>query len=390
MTTGNNRNVSGELNPSDLSRALSDIPIVRELQRLILSGPGPINWHIAKQIADAISKASGVGSWPDLADRNEFTQAVRIAELNLSDLAGGEAGLLSEDVMVVGREEWAALELAAMRPYVERLAMKLIPQLTPGAAGQGLLQGMGSMMAPLLFGVQIGFLVGHLCRDVMSKFDLCLPRGDLTRPYFVYANIVQFEDELELDPQQFRLWLALHEVAHHAQFKTHPWMAAHLEHLLQRFVDGAEVNAPDLLDLMSGVSDPEELNRLIEKPEELLPMLISSSQQDAMLQMQNLLAVIEGHADWLVETAGRKLLVDFDKMREGINRRRVEKSSSERMLQRLLGIDLPWDRYSEGVSFIKALAQAEQIGPLLASAENLPTAEELQTPSKWITRVAFS
>ena len=45
--------------------------------------------------------------------------------------------------------------------------------------------------------------------------------------YYVGHNVIELEDRYGFQPRQFRLWIALHEVTHRAQFTGVPWLRPH-------------------------------------------------------------------------------------------------------------------------------------------------------------------
>jgi putative hydrolase len=125
-------------------------------------------------------------------------------------------------------------------------------------------------------------------------------------------------------------------------------------------------------------------------PEELLPMLITPPQQELARQIETLMALLEGYTEWVMEQVGSEMLPEFSKIREGLNRRKAERSSVERLLEGLLGIDLKPAQYRQGERFVRAVAGADQLSKLWGSPATLPTPDELGEPTKWLSRVAFS
>jgi coenzyme F420 biosynthesis associated uncharacterized protein len=246
------------------------------------------------------------------------------------------------------------------------------------------------MLGPLIFGLEVGFLMGFLSRRVLGQYDLCLPRGDGSRLYFVYPNIAEAQASLELDARQFRMWLALHEVTHQLEFAAIPWVRSHFTELVERFIDAAEIDSGEAMSRLQSLGDPEQLSHLMSHPEELLPMLITPPQQELARQIETLMALLEGYTEWVMDQVGSELLPEFSKIREGLNRRKAERSSVERLLEGLLGIDLKPAQYRQGERFVRAVAGADQLSKLWGSPATLPTPDELGEPTKWLSRVAFS
>ena len=374
--------------------ALSSIPLFRELQRLLMSQSGPVNWEIAGQISTAVAQMQmrGSGDRPGDEERAEFEEACRLAEMRVGQLTGLETPGSITKVEVVDRVEWAQANLEAIRPFMERLSAGL-----GGALGGdlGSLEGLGGsggsgseeeaaampmsaalgMLGPLIFGLEVGFLMGFLSRRVLGQYDLCLPRGDLSRLWFVYPNIDEAQASLELDPRQFRMWLALHEVTHQLEFASIPWVGSHFTGLVERFIDAAEIDSGEAMSRLQSLGDPEQLSHLMSHPEELLPMLITPPQQEVAREIETLMALLEGYTEWVMDQIGSELLPE---------------SSVERLLEGLLGIDLKPAEYRQGERFVRAVAGAGQLPKLWESAVTLPTPAELGEPTKWLSRVAFS
>jgi putative hydrolase len=381
-----------EIDPADLGRALGEVPLFREMHRVLGAQTGPVNWEIAHQIGRAVAGAGGPGPRPTRDELGAFEESCRIAELQITQRTGMEPGGLTR-VDVVDRVTWADANLEGFRPLVDRLSQRLRGQMNllgeqelPGLPIQMVLDSLG----PFLLGIQMGFLVGFLSRTALAHYDLCLPRQEAGTLSFVYPNIVEVERELGADPRQFRMWLAMHEVAHQLQLHTYPWALTHLRSLVERYVDAAEVDAGEVMERLQGLTDPEQLNRIVEHPEELLPLLVTPAQARMATEIQAFMAVLEGYADWVVAEVGAGMLPELDKIREGASRRRAERSPAERLLEGLLGLDLKPENYRAGVRFVQAVADAGKLGDLWQGSGQAPTLEELREPAGWLARVSFS
>lgn len=387
----------------EMTAALSQIPLFRELQRLLMSQSGPVNWEIAGQVARGVAQVRGPGASPTRADFAAFEEACRLAEMRITQATGLEPTGAITHIEVVDRTAWVDANLEALKPLADRLAQGLQGQMGGGLASQlggqfggeegGISLPIGAAMGvlgPLILGLELGFLVGFLSRRVLGQYDLCLPRGDLNRLWLVYPNIAEAQADMELDPRQFQMWLALHEVTHQLEFTAIPWVRGHFTGLVERFIDAAEIDPSEAISRLQSLGDPEQLQRLLSHPEELLPMLITPPQQAIAREIETFMAALEGYADWVMEQVGTQMLPEFGKIREGLSRRRAERSSVERLLEGLLGIDLKPAQYRQGERFVRAVAAADQMARLWEGPSAVPTADELAEPAKWLSRVAFS
>ena len=65
---------------------LNDVPLFREIQRVLLSSPGPVNWELARQVAIATASWGTDDPQPAEGDTLGLVETVRLAELAVADL----------------------------------------------------------------------------------------------------------------------------------------------------------------------------------------------------------------------------------------------------------------------------------------------------------------
>jgi uncharacterized protein (DUF2342 family) len=86
-----------------------------------------------------------------------------------------------------------------------------------------------------------------------------------------------------------------------------------------------------------------------------------------------------------------ELVPEHEGLRAAMERRRNDRSAPQRVLLRLLGMELKMRQYREGKAFCDAVAEAggsEGLGRLWSSPEALPDAAELADPHSWLLRTA--
>lgn len=377
-----------DMDPIDLSRALGEIPLFKEFQKLVAASRGPINYQIADQIARAVATAGKLTHAPDEHDKEMFESSCRLAELRITEVSGLAASSPTR-VEVCSRERWVEANLSGIEQPIGRLAEKLGMQISPVGLPAMPLKGVLDALGPLFMGIQTGLLVGHLSRQALAQFDMGVSLSGTDTIHLNLPNIVEVEQGLGLEPASFRLWLSLHEVAHRFQMTSVAWVRAHLDTLLSDYVENASVDPAEFMSKLEGLTDEAELNRLMSRPEELLPMMLSREQSATMDKIRALLAVLEGHAELLATKAGAPVLPEVGRLKEAMVRRHAEKSSAEKLLERLLGIDLPQQVYRQGITFVERVDSAGHLQTLMSAPETLPTVEEIGDPSKWLSRVAF-
>jgi plastocyanin len=144
--------------------------------------------------------------------------------------------------LVVDRSSWIEANLqtfaAVMDPVVAR--MREAGRHTPAAA-----KAIGAKVS----GAEAGAVLSFLATKVLGQYDLA-PNGT-PRLLLVAPNIVEAERELEVDPGDFRRWVAMHEETHRVQFTAVPWLREHILALMQELADGVAGSPEELVERLA-------------------------------------------------------------------------------------------------------------------------------------------
>src|SRR3972149_1838789 len=103
----------------------NDVPLFREIQRVLLSSSGPVNWELARQVAIATAPSSGEDPHPSGEDLRGFEDAGRLAELQVAGFTGLEPPSDLPKVEAVRRTQWVERNLESLRAVMEPAAAKL-------------------------------------------------------------------------------------------------------------------------------------------------------------------------------------------------------------------------------------------------------------------------
>ena len=181
----------------------ADVPLFREIQRVLLAGTGPINWELARQVGIASATWGQDDPAPTEEDRQGLEGAVRMAELTVAELTGMDAPPEVTRVRAVRRAEWVEANVRGLQglfePTAERMARALQTargeEPAEAAEGAQMLEAVLERMTPLLMGAQVGAVLGALGQRVLGQYELPLPRADQPALLFVIPNIAAFENE---------------------------------------------------------------------------------------------------------------------------------------------------------------------------------------------------
>ena len=381
-----------------MSEPWSDIPLFREIQRILASGSGPVNKEIASQVGTALATQEG-DTAPDPARARMLVEAVRDSEL----VVAGYARLDVDEpatVRSVDRAEWTGSTLDAWEWIFERLARKLTGD-TPDEEGEHAPAGLAAartQVAPLLMGIQVGTLGGQLARDAIGRYDCPIPRDDDGRLFFVDPNVVRVASDYDFDVEVFLRWLAVGGTARHLVVQNARWIDRYWRSLLVEVVDAMEIDAAELQARMMDLQErgPEGLqDSALGGASGLgagaaLPLVPTDRHRRALARLRSFVATHEGYARHVTTAVGESVVGPVKQMEEGFTRHRLAGNEGEAMLEAILGVSFDRELETAGATFCAAVVQLRGIGALnavWAAPDNLPAYEEIKDPFAWIERV---
>lgn len=294
------------------------------------------------------------------------------AEQHVRDVTGlkGVVG----PATVVDRPGWARANAEGFDVILAPLGDSLLAKQNRLAAG----------VTSKVTAVQMGTLLSWLSSKVLGQYEAFQPAGQAGRLLLVAPNIVETERRLGVDPHDFRLWVALHEVTHRTQFTAVEWLHDHV-----RDEVGALLKA-------SSLDDPEALlsrvRQLRSAPRgSIAEMLQTPEQRLVMDRITAFMSLLEGHAEHVMDGVGPSVVPTVQHIRDRFEERRRHRGNPlERLLRRLLGLDMKALQYAEGSRFVKAVV--DEVGmasfnKVWESPETLPTRAEITAPLDWVARV---
>jgi putative hydrolase len=374
----------------------------------MLQQQGPVNWDAARQLAASIATEGVSEPNVDPVDRIQLEQLARVAELQVSNATSLPTSRSGSGVAIVPvtRTVWMQRTLDAHRKLFESLAGSLsggMPMgIDPSAVDDPeyedpmtkMLGGIMQAFSPVMLGMTIGSLLGHLAKRSFGQYDLPIPRPPSDEIAVLLGNIDEFGDEWSLPKDDLRLWVCVHEVARHTVLSV-PHVRARLESLLERYVAGFEPD-PHALETRLGeldVSDPNAMNKLPEllgDPEVLLGAMQSPAQRELLPQLEAIVAVVVGYVDHVMDTIGDGLIGSYGMVTEALRRRRVTADPSDRFVERLFGLELTQAHYERGSAFVDGVVEragTDALERLWQSDRELPTPAEIDAPGLWLARI---
>ena len=376
----------------------NDVPLFREIQRVLMSSSGPVNWELARQVGIASASWGTEDPAPGEGDRRGFEEAVRVAELQVAGLTGLQAPSDIPKVEAVRRGQWVQANIEGLRAVLEPAAAKIGDAIAaaqqdsiPEPSQAGVAQVLGQL-SPLLLGAQVGTVLGTLAQQVLGQYDIAVPRPDDSGALlFVVPNIARFEKEWSLDPTDFRTWIAIHEVTHRFEF-ARPWALTRFRELIDDFTSTLTLDVGELQQRLASLdpSNPESMQEMLAGEDSMFGAVMDDEQRLKLRRVQAFMTAAEGYGDHVMHALGAQMLPSYARIDEAMRRYR-ETEQVDPVFERLLGIEVKREQYRLGRAFcdtVVELTEEATLARMWDSAEALPSMPELEEPRLWLARSA--
>lgn len=250
----------------------------------------------------------------------------------------------SKPVSVLARPGWAQAAALSVSPFLDPLVGE--KKIQSRIASEELAAAL-AVMAPRILGQYDPFAL------------TALPGQGLPiegRLLLVAPNIWDFSSEWNLDSRDIQLFVCVHEFTHAFQFTAAPWLK----------------------------------DVLIAKVRIAMDSIEDSFSADALSELLAIMSILEGHAEYVMNTVPIARIPSRKRITAAIKARRGSGGQLAQALKKLLGFDLKLDQYSEGEAFVKAIISShghEGFNTLWTNPGYVPGPDEIKDPQSWIDRV---
>jgi coenzyme F420 biosynthesis associated uncharacterized protein len=340
-----------------------------------------VDWSLARRVAGLAGATDGATD----VGIDVIASAVRL-EPEVARYTGLDPRGNAPPAELVDRAGWADANLTTFSHLLDPIAERMSERLgRTGPIAGPLRMGAGATIA-----TEAGLITGYMSTRVLGQFELSLIQPEApTRLLFVAPNLNKAVEELDVEREPFIDWIVLHELTHVVQFTGVPWLRDHLGGLLRAYLDSVDVQIN--AGVAGGLPSMPNIQGLVERFREggLMALIQSSEQRELMERLQPVMAVIEGYSEHVMDALGATLVPDYEKLREAMDRRRRSRTAPERLLQKLLGLDMKMRQYEQGKKFCDAVAAEvgiDGLNTVWRSPADMPTPAELDDPAAWIRR----
>jgi coenzyme F420 biosynthesis associated uncharacterized protein len=323
----------------------------------------------------------------------ELRQLADVVAEPVHELTGMAGAADDGRVAVVDRPGWIRANVDGFRVVLDPLVQRMAESGAAPQAGS-VITAVGSRVT----GMQAGLILAYLASRVLGQYELFLPpdpdapatEAPAGRLTLVAPNIVMVEQELDVNPHDFRRWVCLHEETHRTQFTSVPWLRPYVQEQMSDFLLASELDPASILERLRAAADAVAGAVRGGDGESLIEAIQNPRQRAILDRMTSVMTLVEGHGDYVMDAVGPAVVPSVAEIRAKFSARRGSAGRMEQAIRRVLGIDLKMKQYEQGARFVKTVvdeAGMATFNKVWTSPDTLPTREELEAPQAWLARV---
>jgi coenzyme F420 biosynthesis associated uncharacterized protein len=358
-----------------------------------------INWDLA---ASTAARLAPPGPSLSPAEAREAVESLRrLADASVAHVHRITGLDVAEDLrdsqlLIVDRGSWAKANTQGfevmMGPVLTHLVEKRASELTPAAAKVG----------GAITGAQLGLVLAYLASRVLGQYEpfAALAPGSGIPPagrlLLVAPNIVHVERELVLDPEDFRLWVCLHEQTHRVQFAAAPWLREHMVEQIGQLSESLVGNMDSLMERATAAArslrDRTGNTAGLPSKGAILDLLQDPAEKAAISHLTAVMSLLEGHANVVMDAVDASVVPSVKTIRQRFQARSENRGPVETFIRRFLGLEAKMRQYSDGQKFVRHIVDAVGMAGfnrVWEAPEHLPTEEEIHAPQTWISRMGL-
>ncbi len=349
--------------------------------------PEPIAWDVAEKVAVRLAGLDPFSvSYHAHSLVPDFTELTAEAEALVADATGLVSSSGPARVRVVDRAGWVRANVSSFRRLLSPLSGRMADKMTTGL--------FGGRVTRLVAGAELGALLGWMSGRVLGQYDLLVVDDetaiDQDIVYYVGPNILALEKRFAFPPSEFRLWLALHEVTHRAQFTGVPWLRPHFLSLVEAGLGPVNVDPAQLTAGLQRLGKALRTGANPLKDGGLAAFMATPEQRAVIEEIGGMMSLLEGHGDVTMDRAGADRIPSADRFSRALRQRRASVTGIARLVQQLIGLEAKMAQYELGEKFVYAVEHAggtELLDRAWHGPQWLPSMTEIREPGLWIKRV---
>ena len=356
--------------------------------------PALVDWDAAAQIA---AKLTPPGPTPKPREMSKAVESLRyfahesVHHVHNITRLDAAANLRDSKILVVDRAGWAKANTQTfsvlMQPIFDRIREKRPEKFDAALRG----------FAPTAAAAEMGAMVGFLSSKVLGQYDpyagLVSPRAAESHPggrlMFVAPNVLWTEREINVEPEDFRLWVCLHEQTHRVQFAAAPWLRGHMLEQIST-LGSFDVSPWDRLSAVVASVTGKRTGARADTGLGPIGHLLTEDEKATVSHLTAVMSLLEGHANAVMDAVDSTIVPTVKTIRRRFDSRSENHGALDRAIRTLMGMDAKMRQYSDGQKFVEYIVERvgmDEFNTVWTSADTLPNEAEIHDPQRWMDRV---
>ncbi|SER65338.1 putative hydrolase [Propionibacterium cyclohexanicum] len=382
----------------DLSTLMSQFQQAMQRAGANADAESGIDWAATRQAARRVVAALGPDPTPGQTQRRELADADRLAESWLDPTTSFPA--LSRPAQAWSRAEWVEDTMDSWRTIVDPIVRSIADAMAASFGGEAAsevpeLGQLSGLFGPLLrsaagqmYAVQLAQAIGQIAAEVVSGAELGLQLLSAPRVVLLPTNADAFVKGLGLADEDALMYLTVREAARQRLFASVSWLGPQLLALIEHYAREITIDSSALTDAVDmdslGELTPEKLQEVSRQLQgRLFKPTRTPEQEDVLVRLETLMALIEGWVDAVTHDAASPWLSQEPALMEAIRRRRATGGPAEKVTSALVGLELHPRRVREAQRLWQAVEADRGIegrDAVWSHPDLIPTASDLDDP----------
>lgn len=248
-----------------------------------------------------------------------------------------------------------------------------------------------SSIAPMMFGVQAGTMIGHLSHRAYGDDDVLLPAKLDKRVSIIYSMVEKFASDWSIDIDEAILYFLIVQSVR-AQIRNSGWLYEKLNELCTRYVGAYVLNPYKIEELLSNVEPDSENNVMAVNvtPEQMFEALRTGAHDVLDEEIGRITALHKAYVEYVAHKNIEELIPNANLIREARKRIVVTTSKAEHFVEQLFGVDVSTKNYEIAQTFVEGILERDQENALHAIWSNwdlIPTLSEFNAPGLYLARI---
>jgi len=303
-------------------------------------------------------------------------------------------------LVVTDRVSWTKDYITSMQGPLEVASKSLSPSFgeetnSPEDPNQPMGVDIQSMIsktvAPMMFGVQAGTMLGYLSHRAYGDDDVLLPTKLPFRVGLIASAVQKFCNDWSVPADEAILYFLILQTLR-AHIRAESWLTKKLDELCTQYVAAYELNPYKLEELMGdmNIENPESLTAINVTPEQMFQTLRTPTHDVLDEEIGRISSLHDAYVEWVMHKDIEKLLPNYRIIQEARKRITVTTSDADRFVEQLFGVATSRNTREEAATFIEGVIERDgqsRLHQLWTNEEMIPTQAEFSAPGLWLARL---